>query len=150
MIVDQPAPSFELHDQNGDTVSSESLQGSNTLLVFIPFPFTGICEGELCAIRDNLAGLNAFDANVVVITCHAVPTNNRWSEDNGFEFPVLSDFWPHGTVAKAYGAFNETVGAANRQTFVLDEGGTVRAIVKTDSLGTPREFDEYVEALAAL
>ena len=144
------APSFSLLDQSKNPVALDDFKGNKTLVVFIPFPFTGICEGELCAIRDNLAGLNALDANVVVITCHAVPTNQHWSDENGFEFPVLSDFWPHGAVATAYGAFNETVGAANRQTFVLDEGGTVRAIVKTDSLGTAREFDEYVEALAAL
>ena len=117
--------------------------------VFIPFSLPGISVEELCAIRDNLAGLNSLDANVVVITCHAIPTNNHWSEENGFEFPVLSDFWPHGAVATAYGAFNEAVGSANRQTFVLDEGGIVRTIVKTDSLGTPREFDDYFEALAA-
>jgi peroxiredoxin (alkyl hydroperoxide reductase subunit C) len=148
--IGAPAPAFSLHDQAKNPVALDDFKGNKTLVVFIPFPFTGICLGELCAIRDNLANLNSLDANVVVITCHAIPTNNHWSEENGFEFPVLSDFWPHGAVATEYGAFNEAVGAANRQTFVLDEGGIVRAIVKTDSLGTPREFDAYVEALAAL
>jgi peroxiredoxin len=148
--IGSQAPSFSLFDQSRNPVALDDFDGKKTLVVFIPFPFTGICSGEICAIRDGLADLSALEANVVVITCDTVPSNNRWSEDNGFGFPVLSDFWPHGAVATAYGAFNEAVGSANRQTFILDEGGTVRAIVKTDSLGTAREFDEYVEALAAL
>jgi len=115
--------------------------------VFLPFPFSSVCGGELCTIRDNLVSLNDLGANVVVITCDTHHSNRRWSEENGFDFAVLSDYWPHGEVTKAYGVFNDLVGAANRATFVLDSAQTVRAIVASDSLGTPREFDEYVTAL---
>ena len=101
-------------------------------------------------IRDNLADLGHLDANVVAITVHAVPTNKAWSDANHFGFSVLSDYWPHGEVAKAYGAFNETVGAANRFTFVLDQDATVRSIISTESLGIGREFDEYTKALEAI
>ena len=148
--IGQPAPPFTLPDQARDPVTSESLAGNKSLIVFIPFPFSSICGAELCTIRDNLAALNDLDANVVVITCDTHHANRRWSQDNGFTFPVLTDFWPHGEVTKAYGVFNEHIGAANRASFVLDDALTVRAIVATDSLGTPREFDEYVTALASL
>lgn len=145
--VGRPAPRFELFDQNREKVSLASLTGRKTLVVFIPFPFTGVCEGELCTIRDNLSTLDRLDANVVAITCDTVPANKRWSDDNRFNFPVLSDYWPHGATATEYGAFNESVGAANRYTYVLDESGTVGEIIHTDSLGTAREFDAYLEAL---
>jgi peroxiredoxin len=145
--IGSPAPRFELIDQSRNPVSLDSLKGSKSLVVFIPFPFTGNCDSEACAIRDQLSTLSGLDARVVVITCHAVPTAKRWADENGFEFPVLSDFWPHGEIAKAYGAFNEERGVANRYTFVLDEDGIVRDIVNTDSLGVAREFDSYVEAL---
>jgi peroxiredoxin (alkyl hydroperoxide reductase subunit C) len=148
--IGSPAPDFTLPDQSRNPVRLGDLRGRKSLVVFIPFPFTSICSGEICLLRDNLAQLGDLDANVVVITCDTIPVNKHWSEENGFSFPVLSDFWPHGAVAIAYGAFNDKVGAANRQTFVLDEAGTVRAIVASDSLGTPREFDEYVGALASL
>lgn len=148
--IGSPAPDFTLPDQRRRPVGLGDLVGRNSLVVFIPFPFTSICSGEVCMLRDNLARLDELDANVVVITCDTIPTNHHWSEENGFSFPVLSDFWPHGVVATAYGAFNAKVGAANRQTFVLDETGTVRAMVASDSLGTPREFDEYVGALVSL
>lgn len=150
MTVGSQAPSFELRDQDKNLVSSESLKGSKSLVVFIPFPFTGICDDETCAIRDNLAALNTVDAKVVIVTVHAVPVAKKWAEENGFTFPVLSDYWPHGETAKAYGAFNETVGAANRYTFVLDAEGVVCEVINTESLGIAREFSAYTEALAKI
>jgi peroxiredoxin (alkyl hydroperoxide reductase subunit C) len=150
MTVGNPAPAFELRDQDKNLVSLESLQGKRTLLVFIPFPFTGICDNETCTIRDNLGSLNDLDANVVIITVHAIPVAKKWSDENGFTFPVLSDYWPHGETAKAYGAFNDTVGAANRYTFVLDAEGVIREVINTETLGIHREFASYVEALAKI
>jgi len=144
------APRFELIDQERNPVTSDDLKGEKSLVVFIPFPFSGICSGELCMIRDRLAALNDLDAKVVVITVDTHFTNQKWSEDNGFQFPVLSDYWPHGATAQAYDAFNEKVGAANRVTYVLDEEGMIRQVIDSGSLGTPREFDDYVEALSAI
>ena len=131
-------------------VSVESLKGSKALVVLIPFPYTGICDDESCTIRDNLAALKDLGAKVVIITVHAVPVTNKWANENGFEFPVLSDYWPHGETAKAYGAFNEERGSSNRYTFVLDAEGTVREVINTESLGIAREFDAYTEALAKI
>lgn len=148
--IGHPAPGFDLPDQAGNRVTLESFRGQRTVVVFIPFPFTGVCEGELCTIRDRLSTLNALQADVVVITCDTRPVNKRWSDENGFEFPVLSDFWPHGVVAQMYGAFNDTLGCANRYTFILDEDHIVRDVIHTDELGTAREFDAYATALTAL
>lgn len=145
--IGAPAPAFELRDTEGNPVSLDSLKGRKSLIVFIPFPFTGTCEGELCAIRDRLADLNAVDANVVAITTDTIFSNAEWSKKNGFGFPVLSDFWPHGAVTDAYGAFDPKVGAANRWTFVLDKDSIVRAIVATESRKFAREVDHYIEAL---
>jgi peroxiredoxin (alkyl hydroperoxide reductase subunit C) len=150
VAIGSPAPAFELVAQDRERVSLDSLKGKNALIVFIPFPFTGICDGEVCMLRDSLSELNDLDANVVAITAHAVPTNKRWSDENGITYPVLSDFWPHGAVAHAFGAFNESLGVANRYSYVLDGEGIVRNIIHTDTLGVAREHDAYLEALAAL
>lgn len=141
------APAFSLMDQDRNVVNLNDFKGTKTLIVFIPFPFTGICDGEACTIRDNLAALSGLGASVVLITCHAVQINKKWADENGFAFPVLSDFWPHGTVATEYGAFNQKVGVANRMSFVLDAGGVARTIVDSGSLGTAREFAAYTDAL---
>ncbi|MDJ0792308.1 MAG: redoxin domain-containing protein [Acidimicrobiia bacterium] len=148
--VGQPAPTFELTDQDKNQVSLDDLKGKRTLIVFIPFPFTGICDGEACAIRDGLGGLEDLDANVVVITAHSVASNAKWAQEYGFTFPILSDYWPHGEVTKAYDNFNEDRGVAWRASYVLDADGVIRDVIATDSLGVAREHELQMEALAAV
>lgn len=150
ITIGQPAPAFELRDQNKELVSLADFKGTKTLIVFIPFPFTGICDSEGCAIRDGLGALEAMDASVVVITAHSIPTNAKWAAENNFEFPILSDFWPHGDVIRAYGTFNADLGVAMRSSFVIDADGIVRDIIATESLGIAREHLAQVEALAAI
>lgn len=149
VTIGEPAPPFELYDQNLNLVALESLAGAKALVVFIPSPFTATCDAESCTIRDNLGSLSTLGAGVVVITTHAVTTNARWADENGFDFPVLSDYWPHGEVARTYETFSEKGGVAYRSTFVLDEQGVVRDKVATSSIGLAREFDAYTAALAA-
>lgn len=148
--VGSPAPEFSLPDQEKNVVALGDLRGSNALVVFIPFPFTGICTAEACTLEANLAKLSDFDAKVVIITTHAVPTNKHWASENAISIPVLSDFWPHGAIAQAYGSFNDALGAANRVTYVLDGDAVVRQVIATESLGIAREFEAYEQALAAL
>ena len=148
VIAGDRAPDFELFDQDANEVSRASLEGRKTLIVFYPFPFSGICEAELCSIRDNLARLNSLEANVVAISCDTRFVHKKWAEEQGFEFPLLSDFWPHGATSRAYGSFNEDKGVANRMTYVLDETGVVQQIIDSGSLGVAREMEAYIEALA--
>ena len=148
--IGSPAPDFALYSQDREEVTLESLKGRKSLVVFIPFPFTGTCEGELCDIRDNMARLNELDANVVAITTNPLFSNKEWADQNDFGFPVLADFWPHGAVTDAYGTFDPKVGAANRSTYVLDADGVVRSIVATESRKFARDFDDYVAALNAI
>lgn len=150
VAVGDRAPNFELLDQDANDVSRASLEGRKSLIVFIPFPFTGLCEAELCSIRDNLARLNGMDANVVAISCDTRFVHKKWATEQGFEFPILTDFWPHGATARSYGSFNEEKGVANRMTYVLDETGVVREIIDSGSLGVAREMDAYMEALGKL
>ena len=150
LAIGTKAPDFTLYNYDREQVSLSDLAGHSSLIVFIPFPFTGHCDNEGCAIRDGLGGLESIDAKVVVITDHAVPVNAKWAADNAFTFPVLSDFWPHGDVTRAYGAFNELLGAANRVTYVIDEDGIVRDVIATESLSIPREYELYSKALAAI
>lgn len=148
--IGQPAPDFELVDQTRSLVSLESLLGKKALIKFIPFPFTRVCEGEVCEVRDNLASLAAVDTNIVVITCDSSPSNTRWAKELNISFPVLSDFWPHGAVSRAYGCFNEAIGVAMRSTYVLDADGMVRDIVSTRILKEARSLSSYHDSLAAI
>ncbi len=85
------------------------------LLVFFPLAFTGICQGELDYVRDHLPEFDNDDTATLAISVGPPPTHKVWATQSGFGFPVLSDFWPHGAVAQAYGGvFNADAGFANR------------------------------------
>lgn len=146
--VGKPAPDFSLRSHTGDTVSLSDLKGSKAIIAFIPFPHTGICDNEACALRDDYSSLSADGSKVVIITTHAAPLVKVWAEQHQIPFPVLSDYWPHGAVAQAYGCFNEQVGVAMRASYVLDADGIVKDIIKTDALGEQRDHSKYAPALA--
>jgi peroxiredoxin (alkyl hydroperoxide reductase subunit C) len=125
--VGEQAPDFTLRDQNNEEFTLSSRRGeSAVLVVFYPLAFTGICTGELCAIRDDLPAFSNEDVQTVAISVDSVYSHKIWAEREGFEFPLLADFWPHGEVAQRYGVFNDEMGYANRGTFLVDRAGTVR------------------------
>jgi peroxiredoxin len=150
VAVGDSAPDFTLKNAQGDEVTLSSFRGQPVVLVFYPFTFTGVCEGELCEIRDDPSAYERAGAQVLAISCDTRHAQRIWSEQQGYTFPLLSDFWPHGEVAKAYGVFNEALGCANRGTFVIDGEGTVTATFSSPDLGTARTKGEYDAALAAL
>jgi peroxiredoxin len=149
--VGQEAPDFELKGSDGETHKLSDHRGKdNVVLVFYPFTFTGVCEGELCSLRDNLERFASANAQVYAISNDTVHAQKRWAEEQGFSFPVLSDFWPHGEVSRAYGVFNEANGAAVRATFVIDKSGKIAATFQSADLKTPRSQEDYEKALAQL
>ena len=147
----QMAPDFTLKSHTGEEVTLSQFRGKkNVVLVFIPFAFTGVCEGELCAIRDDFTPFEAAGAQVLAISTDTAPTLKQWADQQGWTFPTLSDFWPHGEVAKAYGAFNEEKGCANRMTVVIDMEGKVVDAFQSGGLGEARPAERYEEAMAKL
>jgi peroxiredoxin len=144
------APDFELSDQNGNKVSLASFKGKkNVVLLFYPFSFTGTCTGELCAMRDDLAPFQNDDVQVLAVSCDSMFTQRIFAEKEGYEFPVLADFWPHGAVAQSYGIFDDVRGCSLRGTFVIDKEGIVRWQV-VNGLGDARNLEDYKSALASL
>ncbi len=143
------APDFTLRRQTGEKVSLEDLKGEKSMIVFIPFPFTGTCTEEACNLRDNLAVLNNSGTRVAVITTHGTATNKEWARQNNFEFDILADYWPHGVVSQMYGAFDYTHGYAKRVTYFLDSEGIVRDVVASDVLGEARDYASYPDIVAS-
>ena len=119
LSVGDTAPDFSLPDQDKQVVSLAELRGAPVLVVFYPFAFSGICTGELCQLRDELAVYTDAGVRVVAVSTDPTFTLKAWREQQGFEFPLLSDFWPHGATAQAYGVFNDKAGMALRGTPVL-------------------------------
>jgi peroxiredoxin len=148
--VGQAAPAFTLRDQHGREQSLADRSGSrNVLLVFYPFAFTGVCSGEMLALQENAAEWESLATDVLAVSCDPVPSLRAFAESNGLEIPLLSDFWPHGKVSKAYGAFDDNLGAAGRSTYVIDKTGTIRWTVST-AIADAREVADYLTTLADL
>lgn len=144
------APDFTLKDQNNQEVRLADFRGrKNVLLVFYPMAFTGTCQGELTEVRDNLDEYANDHVQVLTVSVDTAYAHKVWAEREGFEFPLLADFWPHGAVAQAYGVFNEIAGFANRGTFIIDTEGVIRFAEQTGP-GQSRDQKAWRQALAEL
>lgn len=147
--IGQAALDFELSNQHGEKVTLSSFKGQkNVLLMFYPFSFTGTCTGELCALRDDLSSFNNDDLQLLVVSCDSPFTQRVFAEQEKYEFPLLSDFWPHGAVSKLYGVFEESKGCALRGSFLVDKEGILCWEVKNG--WAARDNADYKAAIAAL
>lgn len=148
--VGSPAPDFTLKNQDGQEVSLADFAGSKAvLLVFFPFAFSGICTGELCSVRDDLSSFQNDDVQVVGVSCDTTWALKVWAQQEGYEFPLLSDFWPHGAVSESYGVFSADLGFAFRGTFLIDSEGVVR-FAEQNGPGEARDQQGWRDALKQL
>ena len=144
------APDFTLADQDGRPVTLSGFSGAkNVLLVFFPLAFTPVCQGELGEIQDHLRDYLDAETQTLTISVGPPPTHKVWARQSGFDFPLLSDFWPHGSVARDYGVFNADKGFADRGTFVVDREGVIR-FAECMASGEARDQALWTDALAAL
>jgi mycoredoxin-dependent peroxiredoxin len=149
LSVGDTAPEFSLPDQDKQVVSLAGLRGAPVLLVFYPFAFSSICTGELCQLRDELSAYTDAGVKVLAISTDPVFSLKAFREKEGFEFPLLSDFWPHGATAQAYGVFNDKAGMALRGTFLVDAEGNI-AFAEVNQPGDAREQSGWKGAVQQL
>ena len=143
------APDFTLIDHRGEEVTLSALRGKPVALVFFPLAFTGTCTGELCELRDSMELFDDAGVELLAISVDSKATLARFAEIEGYEFRLLSDFWPHGEVASRYDSFLPQRGIATRATFLIDATGLVAASFRTEP-GEARPLAAYREALATL
>jgi len=145
-LVGEAAPGFSLLDQHGRTVTLESFRGIGLLVIFIPFAFSDTCTNELVDLRGAEDLLGNDEVRVVVVSCDSIYTLKAWADSHAYPGGILSDFWPHGEAARAYGVFNQDKGLANRGSFLIDGDGIVRWVI-VSAMGRARDLDEYRAAL---
>ena len=144
------APDCVLKDQHGSDIKLSELRGKkNVVLVFYPLAFSGVCSSELCAMRDDFPEVTRDDVELLTVSVDSAYVLRTWAERDHFNFVMLSDFWPHGAVARSYGVFDEDKGIATRGTFIIDKSGVVRWKV-VNPIPQARDIAEYQKALASL
>jgi peroxiredoxin len=140
-------PDFTLRDQFGQDVTLSSYRGSKAVaLLFYPFAFSGVCTGEMAGIRDRLAEFMTFDSEVVGISCDPLYALRAFADADGLNFPLVSDFWPHGEVTRAYDVFDEVKGCPRRSSYVIDKDGNLRWAVH-NAIADSRDLDEHLAQL---
>ena len=144
------APDFTLRDQFGQDVSLSSFRGRKAVAIFFfPYAFSGVCTGEMSGIRARLDQFLTFDTEVLAISCDAVYALRAFADSDGLNFPLLSDFWPHGEVAQKYGVFDEKRGCPRRSSYVIDKEGLVRWSVHHAN-PDGRDLDAHLAELRSL
>lgn len=142
------APDFVARNQHGETVRLSDRAGrgdGSVLLVFYPWAFSGICTGELSALRDAHGRLVAAGVSVWAVSCDAMFTLRAFADAQHLPFDLLSDHWPHGAIASAYGVFDGNVGVALRGSFLIGQDGQVGWSV-VNGIGEARDILAHVDA----
>lgn len=119
------APDFTARNQHGESVTLAHLRGRRSLLFFFPWAFSGICTRELTGLRQRAGSYAAAGVGILGISCDAMFTLRAYAEAEALPFDLLSDHWPHGAIARAYGVFDIEAGCARRGSFCVDESATV-------------------------
>ncbi|QBI55247.1 peroxiredoxin [Streptomonospora litoralis] len=136
MNIGDPAPDFELHDQDGAarTLGGMLSAGESVVLFFYPAAMTPGCTAESCHFRDLAAEFAEAGARRVGISADNVDTQRAFADKNGFDYPLLSD--PDGTVAVRYGVRRSGPLAAlsptRRTTFVIGSDQRIRHVIKSE------------------
>jgi peroxiredoxin len=148
--VGSKAPDFTLMDQDRKPVTLSALvQNGPVVLAFVPAAFSSVCQNELCTFRDSIAGLNTTHGQVLGISTDTFFALKAWSEQQRFNFPLLSDY--NKEVIRSYGVVNPNMiglkDIAKRAVFVIDRDGIVR---HREVLDDARNEPDYGLALAAL
>lgn len=149
----QQAPDFTLRDSDKQEVKLSDYRGKNVVLLFFPLAFTGVCTAELCSLRDNMAVYNGLDAQVLAVSVDSLFTLDKFKQEQGFTFPLLSDF--NKEVSTAYDSIYQDFvlgmkGVSKRSAFVIDKEGLVQYAEVLEDAGKIPDFDAVQQCLKNL
>lgn len=147
--IGAPAPPFSTRNQYGQTISLAELRGAPAVLIFYPYAFSSICTGELRGVRDHWQSFEGLGVRVLAISCDPMFALRAYAEAERLSFELLTDHWPHGAIAQAYGVFDVRRGCALRGTFLLDADGVLRWRL-VNGIGEARDVDELLHVLPGL
>jgi len=145
------APDFELRSHRGGTVKLSDFRGKkNVVVAFHPLAFTPVCATQMTNYQSELPAFDAADTVVLGVSVDAQPAKSAWAKELGaLDFDLLSDFHPHGEVARKYGVFREGDGISERAIFVVDKVGRI-AWAKTYAIPVQPPTAELLSAVSAI
>ena len=145
--VGDKAKGFSLLDQNSKEFKLSKFRGKRVLLSFHPLAWTSVCAEQMKSLEKNKKAFDSLNTIAVGVSTDTVPSKKAWAESLGIKNTrLLSDFWPHGKVVRAYGLFRKDDGISERANVIIDEKGTV-AFIKVYPIGKLPDIDEILDVL---
>jgi len=142
--IGKQAEDFMLKDQNGKEFRLSSFKGKKVLLSFHPLAWTDVCAKQMKSLEDNKGTLDSLNTVAFGLSVDTIPSKKAWAESLGIKnTPLLSDFWPHGEVARAYGIFREKQGISERANIILDEDQKI-IFFKVYEIGKLPDINEII------
>ena len=151
--IGQKAPEFSLFDTERKKVSLTDFKGKNVLILFYPQAFSSTCTKELCSVRDDIGRYNNANAEVLGISVDSVFTLKRYKEEQGYNFPLLSDF--NKEVSAAYDSLYENwilemKGVSKRSAFIVDKEGIIQYAELVEAKDAVPDFEAINQKLESL
>ena len=151
--VGSKAPDFILVDTERKERTLSEFLNRKTILAFYPGAFTGVCDKELCTLRDAMTNFNNMNAQVVGISVDSPFANKGFADVNRLTFSLLSDYTRE--VCKKYAGVHENFAGvqgytvSKRAVFVLDKAGIVKYSWITENPGVEPPYEEINKALTS-
>jgi peroxiredoxin len=148
--IGDKAKNFSLEDQNEREFTLSDFREKRVVLSFHPLAWTSVCAAQMKSLEDNKSNFDSLDTVAVGVSVDTVPSKKAWAESLGIKSTrLLSDFWPHGKVAKSYGIFRTKDGVSERANIIIDEKQKI-VFFKIYKLGQLPEIQEIIDVLRKL
>lgn len=148
--IGEKAKDFELKDQNGKEFKLSQFSGKRVLLSFHPLAWTEVCAKQMKSLEENREILDSLSTVALGISVDPTPSKLAWAKELGIKnTPLLSDFWPHGEVAKLYGVFRERNGFSERANILVDEDQKI-VFFKVYPISQLPDMNEIIEVIKNL
>ncbi|MET3113942.1 peroxiredoxin [Pedobacter sp. CG_S7] len=146
------APDFKLFSSELKEVSLNDFKGKKLVIHFFPMAFSGTCTEQLCTLRDSFGYYEGINANVIAISVDSPFSLAKFKEEQGYQFPLLSDF--NKEVSQAFGAFYDEFvfnlkGVSKRAAFLIDEEGNINYAEVLENAGDLPDFNAIKVAIEA-
>lgn len=152
MLAELPAPDLRgitLCDHEGGDLALEELEVTRYCIVLLPGAFTPVCTEELPGIDELWQRFGEVEIPVLAVSCDSAPVLAAWRESAGIRMPLLSDYWPHGALARALGAFDERTGRCRRESMIVRSDGRIEHRLPAPQGGGARDLDRLAQVLSA-
>jgi peroxiredoxin len=141
------AKDFALKDQSEKEFRLSEQKGKKVLLSFHPMAWTTVCAKQMKSLEDNKATFDSLNTVAVGISVDSIPSKKAWADSLAIkDTSLLSDFWPHGGVAKQFGIFREKSGISERANIIVDENGKI-VFVKVYPIPELPDINEIISFL---